>query len=369
MFLVDNMKVVIRTDATNQIGTGHFMRCLTLAEGLKKQAAHICFISRNLPAYLREMLTTKDMEFILLDGNANGTDELNHSHWLGSSQAQDAQATVQVMSDQVWDWLIVDHYALDNRWESVLRQSVKKIFVIDDLADRQHDCDLLLDQNYYADMETRYIGKVPRNCQLLLGQRYALLREEFADTYKHLRVRNGQVRRIMVFFGGSDVTNQTQKTLDAIKILAKQDIMVDIVVGASNPHKEKVKQQCNDMPNVQYHCQVSNMAELMNCSDLAIGAGGATTWERCVLGLPSLTLVFADNQLQTTADLAEFGAIQFLGWAHEVSVVMLTQSIRDCIERPELLHKLSEKASSLMKDWLGTESVVNTMKDLLENIG
>ena len=177
--------IAIRTDASCQIGTGHFMRCLTLAEALKQHGAQIHFISRELPVYLRDMLAEKDMDFTLLADNAKASpiDDLAHSAWLGTSQAQDAQDSIQALADKAWDWLIVDHYALDMRWENALRKAAKQIMIIDDIADRQHDCDVLLDQNFYADMQSRYSGKVPAHCQLLLGPRYALLREEF----RHLR--------------------------------------------------------------------------------------------------------------------------------------------------------------------------------------
>ena len=173
------MNIAFRVDASTQIGTGHFMRCLTLADALKQHGAKIRFASRHMPEYLRDMLVVKGHEFMLLDSSPSDaiSDGLSHANWLGTSQHADAQDTVQALSGQTWDWLIVDHYALDARWESALRQTAKNIFVIDDIADRQHDCDVLLDQNLYADMDSRYTGKVPAHCQLLLGPRYALLRD------------------------------------------------------------------------------------------------------------------------------------------------------------------------------------------------
>lgn len=185
------MKIAFRTDATHQIGTGHFMRCLTLADELKKQGVQIRFVSRNLPDHLRDMLTAKGMELVSLINNTSATqiDELAHSAWLVTSQAQDAQDTIQALAGQTFEWLVVDHYALDTRWETAIRNTAKQIMVIDDLADRVHDCDVLLDQNFYADMQTRYSGKVPAHCQLLIGPRYALLREEFRKLRKQIQPR------------------------------------------------------------------------------------------------------------------------------------------------------------------------------------
>jgi len=304
------MNIAFRTDATSQIGTGHFMRCLTLAEGLKQRGASICFVSRELPAYLRDMLAAKGMEFAALscEVTAAQADGLAHSHWLGTSQERDAQASIQVLAGLSWDWLIVDHYALDRRWESAMRGVTQKIMVIDDIADRQHDCDVLLDQNFYADMVTRYTGKVPSHCELLLGPRYALLRDEFRKLREKVKPRTGAVNKILIFFGGVDADNCTGL---AIKVLVEFDIKglhVDVVIGAQHPRIEEIKTACIEH-EFACHVQTERMAELMAAADLAIGAGGSATWERCSLGLPALVFCTADNQRKQLADAANEGLL------------------------------------------------------------
>jgi len=304
------MNIAFRTDANSQIGTGHFMRCLTLATELKQRGAQIRFVSRDLPDYLRDMLTAKDMELVALGGDAipSTIGELKHSHWLGVSQEQDAQATIQALSDRTRDWLVVDHYALDARWETALRGSAKKIMVIDDIADRQHDCDVLLDQNYYADMHNRYTGKVPAHCQLLLGPCYALLRDEFRKMRDQVKPRTGPVKRILVFFGGVDADNYTGLAIKALVELALKDIQVDVVIGAQHPCRSEIEAACAANGYV-CHVQTSRMAELMVNADLAIGAGGSASWERCCLGLPTLAFCSADNQRKQLADAAQEGLL------------------------------------------------------------
>ena len=237
------MKIAFRVDASSQIGTGHFMRCLTLADALKQRDAQIRFISRHLPEHLRDMLAAKALQFMPLNSSSieSISDDLAQSHWLGTSQHVDAQDTIQALSDQTWDWLVVDHYALDARWESVLRQTAKKTLVIDDIADRQHDCDVLLDQNFYADMQTRYTGKVPEHCQLLLGPRYALLREEFRQLREQITPRTGPVKRVLVFFGGVDADNYTARAIKALANIGSHDLKVDVVLGAQHPHREQIE--------------------------------------------------------------------------------------------------------------------------------
>ncbi len=281
------------------------MRCLTLADALKHCGAQIRFISRHLPEHLRGMLAAKGHEFALLDTTQDDAtlDELEHAHWLGVSQAHDATDSIHVLSDMIWDWLFVDHYALDARWESALRPAVKKILAIDDIADRQHDCDVLLDQNFYSDMNCRYSGKVPTHCQLLLGPRYALLRDEFRLLHEQIKPRSGPIKRVLVFFGGVDADNYTGRAIEALSDIGVPDLHVDVVIGAQHPCREQIKLTCAQH-GFLCHVQTSLMAELMEVADLAIGAGGSATWERCCLGLTTLTICVADNQRKQIADAA-----------------------------------------------------------------
>lgn len=350
------MNVLIRTDASVEIGSGHLMRCLTLADQLRKRDAQVAFVCRDLPGAMFGILESKGYPYVKLPMETSPLPERD---------AEETLHAAETLFSQGVDWLVVDHYGLDAQWERILRRVATKIMVIDDLADRPHDCNLLLDQNYYRDLEQRYQGLVPDGCISLLGPSYVLLRHEFSEARKSLRARDGKVRRMMVFFGGSDSTNQTRKALDAIKLLNRADIAVDVIVGASNPHQNEIMALCREMPYVQYHCQVGNMAGLMSASDLAIGAGGATTWERCALGLPTLTLVFADNQVQTTVDLAEFGAVEFLGWANKLSALELSRSLHHMIENPKSLRRLSERGTCLMNEWQGGEFVADSMENII----
>jgi UDP-2,4-diacetamido-2,4,6-trideoxy-beta-L-altropyranose hydrolase len=355
------MKIAFRTDASTKIGTGHFMRCLTLADELKKQDAHIRFLSRNLPTHLSDLLRIKGIEYISLGAiEVDGSiDELAHASWLGINQAQDSQTTIKALSDQAWDWLIVDHYALDARWEKALRPSVKNIMVIDDLADRQHDCDVLLDQNYYADKQTRYKDKVTVDCKLLLGPNYALLREEFRFLREQVKVRNGYVKRVLVFFGGVDADNYTFK---AIEVLAEVSpgLQVDVVIGAQHPFKEMIEKACIKHGYV-CHIQTLRMAELMLEADFAIGAGGSASWERCCLGLPSLLVALADNQIAIARELSAISACVYIDNGNEAN---LKKWLTQLIANQELIQKISENAFSIV-DGLGVCRVSKEIVDCL----
>ena len=210
------------------------------------------------------------------------------------------------------DWLVIDHYALDSRWHSVMRGHTGRIAVIDDLADRLHDCDLLLDQNDITGAEARYRDLVPTHCRLLLGPHYALLRPEFAKWRARAPRQRKSVRRLLVFFGGSDASNYTGAAIEALDHLSFP-FEADIVVGGSNKARNKIADACQARTNLRFHCQIDNMAEIMTHADLAIGAGGTTVWERMCLGLPSIVVAIERNQVSIAQDLAHFGHICYLG--------------------------------------------------------
>ncbi|MEA3428674.1 MAG: UDP-2,4-diacetamido-2,4,6-trideoxy-beta-L-altropyranose hydrolase [Thermodesulfobacteriota bacterium] len=362
-------KIFIRTDASVQIGTGHVMRCLTLADELRGRGAEVIFICRefdgNLCGYIEEKgyavhrLTVSNVQKQKVEGS------LKHAAWLGADWQTDARQVVEIIKDLELppDWLVVDHYALDERWEGYLRPYCKKIMVIDDLADRAHDCDLLLDQNFYEDIESRYDDLVPAWCKKLLGPKYALLRPEFGEARKNLRKRDGHVKRIMVFFGGSDPTNETAKALEAIHMLNRPDIAVDVVMGAFNPHCKVIEQVASDLPDCACHFKVEDMAALMARADIAVGAGGTTVWERCTFALPSFVVSVAENQEKTVSDTAESGYLLFLGRSEANSVDSLYHALEIALQSPWLLISFALKTWSLV-DGKGAKQVAQEMMPL-----
>lgn len=338
------MKIAFRVDASIQIGSGHFMRCLTLADALKQRGAQIRFVSRDMPLHLRDLLAAQCIEYVTLKSATAETTrgDLAHSHWLGTSQCEDAQDTVKALSDQTWDWLVVDHYALDVRWESAMRTQAKHIIVIDDIADRRHDCEVLLDQNFYKDMQTRYTGKVPAHCQLLLGPHYALLRDEFWKLREHTKPRTGPVKRILVFFGGVDADNYTGLAIKALSGLGIKRRHVDVVIGAVHPQREQIEIDCATQGYV-CHVQTTHMAELMAAADLAIGAGGSASWERCCLGLPALSICVADNQRKQIKNAANAGLL-YAPSSDSDLVALIRHHTKALFENTSLLNLISISA-------------------------
>lgn len=337
------------------------MRCLTLAEELKKNNALVSFVTRGLPAYLTQMLHDRNMECCSLpeEISAGAADDLPHSKWLKVSQHQDAIQTLEVLANHSFDWLVVDHYALDHRWESMLRSISKKILVIDDLADRQHDCDALLDQNYYHDMNRRYDERVSRDCMLLLGPEYALLRQEFLLARKSVIARNGVIKRVMVFFGGVDATNMTRLVLRVLESM-NLPITVDVVVGKQHPDLDGIKKLCV-LNNFACHVQTTEMAKLMNEADLAITAGGSVNWEKCCLGLPSIVIATAQNQVKLSEELGELKVCHYLGQMQDISESDIHNSIVSFLLKQEKLNQFSANGMQLV-DGFGALKVVKAME-------
>lgn len=336
------MDVIIRADATTQIGSGHVMRCLTLAHMLKREGARVAFIGRKMPTALED-LVSRDFslhslkEPIGLDGSIDSE--------------KDAQLTAEYLDGRAKpDWIVVDNYSIGLEWESQIRPHVKNVMVIDDLANRAHDCDVLLDQNLCPDFQTRYDALVPSRALKLLGPRYALLRPEFYEARSHLRPRDGQVRSILVSFGGADPTNETAKALEAMLLLGMSGIEVEVVLGGINPQAESLTELCSKLANARVHRHVSNMADLMAKADLAIGAPGTTTWERCLLGLPTITIVLAPNQQLVGEDVSYSGAAVNLGWHSEVTPARIAEAVAELVDNPQAVRDMGQAALRIMQD-------------------
>ena len=344
------MRIVFRADASQTLGTGHVMRCLTLAEALRDEGWTAEFICREANGDLSDFVENKGFPVHRLPADC--------------IPEEDARQSAAYLQHQRPDWLVVDNYALDAAWERQLRPYAQRRLVIDDLADRPHDCDLLLDQNL-ADDNTRYDSLVPAHCLKLLGPKYALLRPEFAEARATLPERTGRVERLLVSFGGSDESNETAKVLDALTgfDLPSADLSAAIVVGKSYPYRAELEARCRNNPKLELHVQTGDMAALMARADLALGAGGSTTWERSCLGLPSLVVSTADNQIPVAESAARHGAQIYLGKAADVSAAQWASALAFALDYPAVLRNLAQAGTALV-DGRGAARVARALRNL-----
>lgn len=356
------MKIAFRVDASLQMGTGHVMRCLTLARALRERGHACLFISREHPGNLLKLISEDGFAVHALPGGSELDSELAHAKWLGASQTEDALACKVLLASLCPDWLVVDHYALDQRWETSVRSVGCRVLVIDDLADREHSCDVLLDQNLGRSC-LDYQDLLPQDCVVLTGPHYALLRPEFAEL-RHdsmIRRRNSRLENILISLGGVDQSNHTGLLLEALKNLElPARTRCTVVLGRTSPNLQAVLETVNASPwPVEVLCGIDNMAQRMTDADLAIGAAGGSSWERCCLGLPTLLVILAENQKDGGLALAERGAALLIDTS--VSLKRQLQAALVMMNEPQALQQFSMAAGHIT-DGLGCARVLEAME-------
>jgi UDP-2,4-diacetamido-2,4,6-trideoxy-beta-L-altropyranose hydrolase len=353
--------VVFRVDASTAIGTGHVLRCRTLACALREKGASVRFVTRAHSGHLGDLLAQDGFTVSMLQSGVNAQpDADNHASWLGVGLEQDATETMDALAGEWCDWAIVDHYGLDRAWESRLRSCARNIMVIDDLADRAHDCDVLLDPNFAEGGEARYRARVPADCRLLLGPRYALLRPEYAKYDASRSRRAGPLKRVLLFMGGADKRNVTSIAMSALAESRFAHLELDVVVGASSPHRDSVRAQAAKRPGTRVHSSLPHLAGLMADADLAIGAGGGTTWERMCLGLPGIVISIAENQRPGCNALARAGLIRYLGDASSVDASIVAAALDEAMSRPDEFRAMGAEAQGYV-DGKGAERVAEAL--------
>lgn len=332
------MKIAVRVDAAPALGSGHVVRTLTLADALRAVGHEVTFVFAQLPAYLRDTLVANGHSALALADDAWSA-PLGHE-WDPARQSADFAAFRQAVAAP--DWVICDHYGLGAVWERAARGAGLRVMAIDDLG-RDHDCELLLDQNFYTDPGARYrAGAAPTK---LIGPRYALLRPAFAAARGRTAPRRGACERLLLFMGGIDAVDATSLALDAIEEANLQALPLDVVIGAAQPARGAIAARCAANAAWTLHVQTEDMAGLLARADLAIGAGGTATWERCALGVPTLAVELAANQREVLHEGARAGFLYALeGRLTRGSLALHLQAL---VANPGLREHLSARAWSL----------------------
>ena len=346
------------------------MRCITLAEKLREFGAECIFICRDNPGNLIDFIREKGFTTRVLpysrakQGRAEiNADQLTSEEdgWHGTDLLTDAHQTLEAIGGNRIDWLIVDHYAIDERWEIIVKSHCRKLMVIDDLANRPHQCELLLDQNLGRD-PSDYIKLLPTWCAVLTGPSFALLQPSFSDLREaSLARRKGSgLNRILISMGGVDASNSSCRVLESLKkCRLPAHVILTVVMGKHAPHHRQVMELAKSMPwCTEVLVNVSNMAALMAQCDLAIGAAGTTSWERCCLGLPTLLLVLADNQIPGANALHRSNSAILLSDFESLDEQLLHSL--NLVSTPEVLKTMSD-SSAHVTDGLGTSRVIENL--------
>jgi UDP-2,4-diacetamido-2,4,6-trideoxy-beta-L-altropyranose hydrolase len=352
------------------------MRTLALAVELKERDIPVVFICRESCGNLNDFIESRfhfpvfrlreknNTISAMCDAKSTPTKEIREETNSETDRIQSIES-LRLIKNIYGDieWLVVDNYSLEKRWESSVRELAKRIMVIDDMANREHDADILLDQNLFQDLEQRYAGLVSNTCKQLLGPRFSLLRPEFREERKSLRKRGGQIGRILVFFGGSDPTNETMKALFALSRFQETEIKVDVVVGSANQNRNHILTYCQKNRNIEFHFNIDYMARLMSRADLFIGSGGSSTWERCCLGLPSIIIAIAENQEAISKNMDSERMGFYLGTSDDVSEEIIAEKTDFLIRNPAVTKEISRKCFDMV-DGKGASRVALEMANI-----
>ena len=359
------MRVVFRVDSSTQIGSGHVMRCLTLADGLKAMGAQCSFVCRDHAGNVGDLIIDRGHHVSLLpepvvtDCGVLTSGFQDYAKWIGAAWQEDAVQTKQIADDFSSDWVVVDHYGLDARWEDTVSAGNAQILVIDDLNNRHHSCALLLDQNVIGNSASDSYRKLtPQSCELLLGPQFALLKPEYAQFSNALPARAGTVNRVLVFVGGSDPFHLTEQYLRVLSKPCFKDLFVDVVVGANHPNPNFVARLAEERGRVGLYSGLPTLAGLMARADFMLGAGGSTNWERFCLGVPAIVVGVAQNQIEINTQLDRLGLISFLGPAEEVTDEIVERELAAQLKDSVALANQSKKMQRLV-DGLGTARVAD----------
>ena len=339
------------------------MRCLTLADALAERGADCRFIHRAHPGHMADTIRARGYEVALLPQ----PDELPHNDgaddyasWLGVAGKLDAEQTIRSLNGEWYDWVVVDHYAIDAVWERHLRPHTQFIAVIDDMAHQPHDADFLLNQNFNSEAEERYYDLVPADATCLCGPKWALLDPAYAQYHTAGGKKDARVKSVFVFFGGSDTDNLSGRVLQALSSVELSHLRVNLVLGANNPNRSALESQAARRGRVALHGPQPALAGLMADADLAIGAGGATTWERCCMGLPSLVISLAENQRPACEALASTEIISYLGHYDQVTPSAISSGIQLLLADTESRTRMARKGMDMV-DGLGANRVAEFM--------
>lgn len=318
------------------------MRCLTLAEALRANGASCTFVCRPQPGHMGQEIAARGFSLCMLQplpAMAVSSGSTPHAAWVGTDSARDALDTCQALAGRLWDWLVVDHYGLDASWERLLRSTCRQIAVLDDLADRDHDCDLLVDPGAEPDLPARHAKRVSAATALFIGPQYCILRPEFDTMRDTIPARLGRTmpQHLMVMFGGNDAGGHTMEALEAIAAVAPSGTGTDVVVSTINQDRARIAAFCAGHPGFALHVATAEVAQLMARADLIVASGGGATWERLYLRRPALLKVVAENQRKPLEYMAAAGFFKLYGQRTELDSALCTAFIEGVVPPPDLV--------------------------------
>ena len=338
-------ELVIRADANTGMGTGHLMRCLALAQGWKDNGGEATLITTCENDNLLDRFRNENIEVI----------KLKYPY----PDPLDWKDTSQILKARPGCWVLLDGYHFDHEYQLLITNADHKLLVIDDLSNlERYSAHIILNQNLYAAQLDYSFDNEPT---LLFGPEFALLRREFWKWIDWKRKFPNIAKNVLVTMGGSDPENLTLRVIQILKELNIDGLRINIVLGASNPYADQIKNEINDSDiDFSLKFDVKDLSELMAWADIAITAGGITCYEIAFMRLPSLVIPLAENQKGTAAFLEKSQAAVNLGWYDDLQKTDFLRSINNLISDSKIRKNLSENAFQLV-DGKGVKRVIDRM--------
>ena len=341
------VRIAIRVDASAYIGTGHLHRSLALAHALLALGSEVRFVTRSLGIDSLGMIAGAGFDHTVLLGRPGSAftpdPQVPHSYWAQVSCEQDVAETIEALSSFAPDWVVLDSYAFDAKWHEDVRAGLEcRIAQIDDLADRKLACDLLIDHTYAGDHRAKYAAVLPLAATLLGGPKYGLLGPVFAQAQRYKF--HESVRSIGVFMGGVDAGGHSMVVLDALDAIGFEGA-VEIVSTSANLHLGDLRERLARRANATLSLNLPDLAAFFARHDLQVGAGGGASWERCCIGVPTLLLVIAENQLSVAPQLAADGVVAL---APQPTSEAIAHELANLIVSPDKRRLLASRSRALV---------------------
>lgn len=341
------MVLLIRTDASAEIGYGHIMRCLALAQAWQDSGGKAVFSLAVKEQAVTTRLKSEGMEINHVAGKP-GTNE-------------DAFQTIDLARQLKASWIVVDGYRFGAEYQRIIKEAGFHLLLIDDLGEAEHYyADIVLNQNLHGS-EEMYENR-ERYTNLLLGTRYALLRREFLRWQDWNREIPEVASKVLVTMGGGDPNNVTLKVIQALQRVKMADLEAVAVVGGGNPHLKELQvvARSSSLP-IRLENKVTNMPELMAWADVAVSSSGSTCWELAFMGLPSLLLILADNQSPVSESLDSMRIAINLGWHKDMTSAEMTREIEKLLKSRKARTEMARCGQRLI-DGEGTKRVLMPTK-------
>ncbi len=349
------MNLLIRADATTEMGTGHIMRCLALAQAWQEHGGRAVFLTSCGNEVLLRRIADDGFDALRLENRHPSKDD--------GEMTLKTLARLANGNARSETWIAVDGYHFDARYQRRIKEEGYKLLWIDDYGHADHYwADIVLNQNISAD--ARWYLKREMNTRLLLGSEYALLRREFRSFERTARETAPAAGRVLVTMGGSDPDNTTVKVLRALQTVQVPALEVTVIIGPANPHRELIEEEIrgSSFP-VHCVCSTSDMPANMAWADIAVSSGGSTCWELAFMGLPNVILITSENQRAISEALDAAGAAVYLGWQQEAAPDRIAGAIQQLLGNRALRKSMGETGQRLV-DGLGPDRLLSACEAL-----